>query len=92
MNKPESLPLHGLAPVIAASELDALCAQSLTAADRLISQLRSQLQARLDAQPDDAINREQARAHGFAWAATYVRALHEMLGCCLLSTSDAAGE
>jgi len=26
------------------------------------------------------LQREQARAHGFAWAATYVRALREMLG------------
>ncbi len=37
---------------------------------------------RPEARPDAGatLQREQARAHGFAWASTYVRALHEMLG------------
>jgi (2S)-methylsuccinyl-CoA dehydrogenase len=61
--------------------LDTSCERALLAADRLLHDLRSQLQARLARDgTDDALNREQARAHGFAWAATYVRALRETLG------------
>ncbi|MFN7641550.1 MAG: acyl-CoA dehydrogenase family protein [Burkholderiales bacterium] len=63
----------------ALADLDAACAAALAAADRLVDTLRARLRARLDGDPD-AANREQARTHGFAWAATYVRALHEMLG------------
>lgn len=74
-----STPRPAPAP-LAIPGLDALCAQSLQAADQLIAELRSKLQTRLDAQGPDALNQEQARAHGLAWAATYVRSLHEMLG------------
>ena len=60
-------------------DLDATCAGALGAADRLLDALRTRLRARL-AGDAEAANREQARTHGLAWAATYVRALHEMLG------------
>jgi (2S)-methylsuccinyl-CoA dehydrogenase len=63
------------------AELDASCVAALGAADRLLDTLRTQLRARLAAQSGaDTANREQARTHGFAWAATYVRALREMHG------------
>ena len=59
------------------------CAQALAAAERLIASLRQALVAALASADDDpgaALQREQARAHGFAWAATYHRGLGEMLG------------
>lgn len=71
---PSSLPAAA-----ALADLDAACAAALAAADRLVDALRVRLRARLGDDPD-AANREQARTHGFAWAATYVRALHETLG------------
>jgi (2S)-methylsuccinyl-CoA dehydrogenase len=54
--------------------LDALQALQRAQLARLRELLRE-----ADADPGEALNREQARAHGFAWAATYARALHEML-------------
>jgi len=69
----------GDAARLADRELDAACAAALGAADRLIDALRTQLRARLGGDAE-ALNREQARAHGFAWAATYARALREMHG------------
>ena len=71
---PSSLPAAA-----ALADLDAACAAALAAADRLVDALRVRLRARLGDDPD-AAHREQARTHGFAWAATYVRALHETLG------------
>jgi len=62
--------------------LDA-CRQAHDAAQALHGSLQARVRERLrSAGPDagEAFNREQAAAHGFAWAATYVRALHEMLG------------
>ena len=63
------------------------CADALTAADALIESMQQVMRDVLaapaaDGKPDagSAMVREQARAHGFAWATTYVRALHEMLG------------
>jgi (2S)-methylsuccinyl-CoA dehydrogenase len=68
-------------PGLADDDLDGACAASLAAADRLLDALRSLLRRRLGAPGDpEALNREQARAHGLAWTATYVRALHEMHG------------
>ncbi len=64
----------------AATDLHAACDAALGAADRLVESLRTRLLARLAAGGHDAINAEQARTHGFAWAATYARALREMLG------------
>jgi (2S)-methylsuccinyl-CoA dehydrogenase len=60
------------------SALHADCRAALAAADRLADALRAGVRAHLAgaARADD----EQARAHGLAWAATYVRALREMLG------------
>ena len=57
------------------------CAAALGAADALIDALKARLRERLGGDDDagEALNREQAAAHGFAWAATYVQALREML-------------
>ena len=62
----------------ATSDLHAACEAALAAADRLVDAMRVALRARLGGDAD-ASNREQARTHGFAWAATYCRALREML-------------
>ena len=59
---------------------DADFRSALAACDRLLDSLRGQLKEQLGTGDPEALNREQARAHGFAWAATYVRALHEMHG------------
>jgi len=56
------------------------CLAALSAADRLIDGLRAALRPRAAADDPQAPVREQARLHGLAWAATYVRALHEMYG------------
>ena len=63
------------------------CQQALAAADTLMASLLEAMRAALaapgEAGQQDAgamMQREQARAHGFAWATTYVRALREMLG------------
>jgi (2S)-methylsuccinyl-CoA dehydrogenase len=65
---------------LADADLDAACTGALAAADRLLDALRTRMRARLGDGGAEALNREQARAHGFAWAATYVRALREMHG------------
>jgi (2S)-methylsuccinyl-CoA dehydrogenase len=58
------------------------CHGAQRAADRLLQQwlraLRDVL-AQADADEGQALQREQARAHGVAWAATYLRALQQML-------------
>jgi len=63
-----------------ASHRDADYRGALLACDRLLESLRKLLKATLGAGDPESLNTEQARAHGFAWAATYVRALHEMHG------------
>jgi len=93
MNKPEPLSLPAQTHSSALPDLDGLCVQSLAAADQLIQSLRTQLQSRLAAQGPEGLNQEQARAHGFAWSTTYVRALHEMLGWARrLSAAGELGE
>lgn len=93
MNKPESLSLTASTYPDTLPELETLCGQALAAADALLASLRTRLQAILAAQGEDALNREQARAHGFAWSTTYVRALHEMLGWARrLGQSEVLGE
>ena len=63
------------------STLIADCAASVDAAATLVEALKARLRERLGSTADgDALAREQAAAHGFAWAATYVQALREMLG------------
>jgi (2S)-methylsuccinyl-CoA dehydrogenase len=57
------------------------CGQALQAADALLLQLMSSLRHVLqqaDADEAQALQLEQARAHGVAWAATYVCALQQM--------------
>lgn len=80
MNKPESLTLRAQTHPSALPGLDTLCGQALSACDRLLDSQREHLRSMLAAGGADGLNQEQARAHGFAWATTYVRALHEMLG------------
>lgn len=79
---PPASPVSAVVPVgLPDVELDAACVAALGAADRLIDALRTLLRARLAVHGGaEAANREQARTHGFAWAATYVRALREMHG------------
>jgi (2S)-methylsuccinyl-CoA dehydrogenase len=62
------------------ADLHDACEAALSATDRLVEAMRTLLRARLAASGPDASNAEQARTHGFAWAATYARALREMLG------------
>ena len=62
------------------SHRDAEYRSALLACDRLLASLRKQLKAKLGDGDPESLNTEQARAHGFAWAATYVRSLHEMQG------------
>ena len=60
----------------------ARCAQAQRAADSLLADGLRALRALLaatHADPGRALQVEQARAHGLAWAATYVRALQQML-------------
>ncbi len=57
------------------------CERARHAADRLLQALLGALRGVLaESDADDALQREQARAHGVAWAATYVHALRQMLG------------
>jgi len=70
------------------------CARALCATDALIDSLLQAMRQALAGTPAGAgggasgerpdtgatLQREQARAHGFAWGATYARALREMLG------------
>jgi len=58
------------------------CTQALRAAEMLLQQLMAALRTtlgRADADEGLALQLEQSRAHGVAWAATYVRALQQML-------------
>jgi len=58
------------------------CRQTLQAAETLLRQLMTALRATLrqaDGDETRALQLEQSRAHGVAWAATYVRALQQML-------------
>jgi (2S)-methylsuccinyl-CoA dehydrogenase len=57
------------------------CAQALGSASRLLGEMMQALRRQLAAAHPDpamALQLEQARAHGVAWAATYVRALGEL--------------
>ena len=58
------------------------CEQAVRATNTLHAGVERALRAVLaeNADAGDPLQREQARAHGFAWAATYGQALHEMLG------------
>jgi (2S)-methylsuccinyl-CoA dehydrogenase len=59
----------------------ARCAKAQRAAQALLQALLGELRGLLaPTRADDALQREQARAHGVAWAATYVHALQQMLG------------
>jgi (2S)-methylsuccinyl-CoA dehydrogenase len=58
------------------------CAQAQRAAEALLQRLMAALRTTLqqaDADEARALQLEQSRAHGVAWAATYVRALQQML-------------
>jgi (2S)-methylsuccinyl-CoA dehydrogenase len=69
-------------PMHDTDRLLARCALAHTAAERLLESLLFALRGVLrDANADatQALQIEQARAHGVAWAATYVRALQQML-------------
>ena len=58
------------------------CRHALQAADTLLRQLMTALRATLlqaDGDETRALQLEQSRAHGVAWAATYVRVLQQML-------------
>ena len=62
------------------TETSALLAQTeaaLTAADRLVDGARREVGA-LVAEGGDAVDRHQYPAHGFAWYATYARALRQL--------------
>lgn len=64
-------------------DLLALCRAAIGAADALAAQVRAAVTARVA--PDGRINaefleRDQFAAHGYAWFATYVEALRQMLG------------
>ncbi|HYN59588.1 MAG TPA: hypothetical protein VET87_08550, partial [Rubrivivax sp.] len=57
------------------------CSQALRAAEALLRQLMQSLRRvlqRADADETAALQIEQARAHGVAWAAAYVCALQQM--------------
>ena len=57
------------------------CAGAQAAADNLLRSLLGALRQRLaQGRGDEALQREQACAHGVAWAATYVHALQQLLG------------
>ena len=65
-------PLAGLA---------GLCADALTAGDKLLAAARAAVARRVAAEDDTtarALDRHQFAAHGFAWLATYVEALRQM--------------
>lgn len=65
-------PLAGLA---------GLCADALTAGDKLLAAARAAVARRVAAEDETAaraLDRHQFAAHGFAWLATYVEALRQM--------------
>jgi (2S)-methylsuccinyl-CoA dehydrogenase len=78
------------------SALLACCLQAQHAADTLLRRQLAALRGVLagtDADEGRALQLEQARAHGVAWAATYVRALQQMLGWAQrLQTAGRLGE
>lgn len=58
------------------------CGEALQASDTLLKRLMASLCRTLqqaDADESRALQFEQSRAHGVAWAATYVRALQQIL-------------
>jgi (2S)-methylsuccinyl-CoA dehydrogenase len=75
------------------NELLALCGQALAAAESLLAQARRAVLTLVapDGPIDGALlERHQTAAHGFAWLATYVEALRQMLGWA--GRLDAAGQ
>jgi (2S)-methylsuccinyl-CoA dehydrogenase len=63
-------------------DLLGLCRQALTAADRLCAAARTAVASQIarSGKPEPAaLERHQFAAHGFAWYATYVEALRQML-------------
>jgi (2S)-methylsuccinyl-CoA dehydrogenase len=57
-----------------------LCAEALAAAEGYLAQARLALSDKVGGAPDaERLEREQFAVHGFAWCATYVAALREML-------------
>ena len=72
------------APVTPADSADVLdvCTRALASCDRLSAALFASLRQTLSSSDDgnEALNQHQAVAHGYAWFATYVRALHELHG------------
>ncbi len=66
-----------------AKDLLALCAEAVDSCDNLLRAARAAVSARVlrDGKIDgQALEREQFCVHGFAWLATYVEALRQMLG------------
>jgi (2S)-methylsuccinyl-CoA dehydrogenase len=61
-------------------DLVATCERASVAAGHLLAALQAGTRARLGEAAAADFDREQAATHGLAWAATYVRALQEMLG------------
>jgi (2S)-methylsuccinyl-CoA dehydrogenase len=73
----------GAAAAIPPNDLLPLCRDALDAADGLATQVRAAVTARIapGGRVDAALlESEQFAAHGYAWLATYVEALRQMLG------------
>jgi (2S)-methylsuccinyl-CoA dehydrogenase len=73
----------GAADAIPPQDLLPLCRDALGAADALVAQVRNAVAARVapGGRVDAArLEAEQFAAHGYAWLATYVEALRQMLG------------
>ncbi len=73
----------GAADAISPQDLLPLCREALSAADTLAGQVRNAVAARVatGGRIDAArLETEQFAAHGYAWLATYVEALRQMLG------------
>jgi (2S)-methylsuccinyl-CoA dehydrogenase len=73
----------GAADAMPPQDLLPLCRDALSAADALAGQVRNAVAARVapDGRIDAArLEAEQFAAHGYAWLATYVEALRQMLG------------
>ena len=84
MNAPLNPSVASQAPAgLVIDDLLAQCERAVGATNTLLAGVERALRAVLAegaAAGGDPLQREQARAHGFAWAATYGQALHEMLG------------
>ncbi len=84
MNAPLNPSVASQAPAgLVIDDLLAQCERAVVATNTLLAGVERALRAVLAegaAAGGDPLQREQARAHGFAWAATYGQALHEMLG------------